>query len=63
MPPYYADMPVGLEEIQLSEKKYLDAWDKKPFATDIRYFFKGIYNIIFRSGQIELVRSRVGVKI
>jgi lipopolysaccharide/colanic/teichoic acid biosynthesis glycosyltransferase len=51
MPPYYADLPVGLEEIQLSEKKYLDEYDKKPLATDIRYFFKGIFNIIFRNAR------------
>jgi len=51
MPPYYADMPVGLEEIQLSEKRYLDKYDQKPLATDIRYFFKGIFNIIFRNAR------------
>ncbi len=51
MPPYYADLPVGLEEIQLSEKKYLDGYDKKPLSTDIRYFFKGIFNIIFRNAR------------
>ncbi len=51
MPPYYADMPVGLEAIQMSEKRYLDAYDQKPTATDIRYFFKGILNIIFRNAR------------
>ncbi len=51
LPPYYADMPVGLEEIQRSEIKYLDAWDKRHFGTDFRYFWKSIYNIIFRNAR------------
>ena len=41
----------GLHEIQLSEIKYLDAWDKSHFGTDLRYFFKSIYNIIFRNAR------------
>jgi lipopolysaccharide/colanic/teichoic acid biosynthesis glycosyltransferase len=51
IPPYYADMPAGLEQIQRSEIKYLDAWDKSHFGTDLRYFFKSIYNIIFRNAR------------
>ena len=51
IPPYYADMPAGLEQIQRSEIKYLDAWDKNHFGTDLRYFFKSIYNIIFRNAR------------
>jgi len=51
IPPYYADMPVGLKEIQLSEIKYLDAWDKNRFGTDVRYFWKSIYNIIFNNAR------------
>ena len=51
IPPYYADMPAGTYEIQLSEIKYLDAWDKSHLGTDLRYFFKSIYNIIFRNAR------------
>jgi lipopolysaccharide/colanic/teichoic acid biosynthesis glycosyltransferase len=51
IPPYYADMPAGLEEIQRSEIKYLEAWDKSHFGTDLRYFWKSIYNIIFRNAR------------
>ena len=40
VPPYYADMPSNLEEIQESELKYLEAYEKSPFKTDTRYFFK-----------------------
>jgi hypothetical protein len=51
IPPYYADMPAGILEIQLSEIKYLDAWDKSHFGTDLRYFLKSIYNIIFNNAR------------
>ncbi|MBB3188035.1 sugar transferase [Microbacter margulisiae] len=48
LPPYYADMPKTLNEIQASEKRYLDACEKHgTFITDVRYFFKIIYRIIF----------------
>ncbi len=48
IPPFYADMPGDLEEIQASELKYLDSYDKNPFFTDFRYFWKSIWNILFR---------------
>ncbi len=48
LPPYYADMPNDLEEIQASERRYLDACEKRgTFITDVRYFFKIMYRIIF----------------
>ncbi len=47
-PPYYADMPETLDEIMASEKKYLTQYMKKPVKTDIKYFFKVLYNILFR---------------
>ena len=48
LPPFYADMPSDLDMIQQSEIKYLDAWDHSHTLTDIRYFFKGLWNIVFR---------------
>ncbi len=48
IPPFYADMPADLDAIQQSEIKYLDLWDHQPIKTDLRYFFKSIYNIVFR---------------
>lgn len=49
IPPFYADMPKGLNEIQASEMKYFDAYDRKPFLTDLRYMFKIFVNIVLRS--------------
>ena len=46
IPPFYADMPADLEEIQASELKYLDSFDKHPFFTDFRYFWKSMGNIL-----------------
>jgi lipopolysaccharide/colanic/teichoic acid biosynthesis glycosyltransferase len=51
VPPYYADMPEGLDEIQESERNYLQAYLKNPVQTDIRYFFKSFYNILFKGAR------------
>lgn len=51
LPPFYADMPQGLDEIQDSEMRYLDSYEKSPFGTDIRYFFRSILNILFRRAR------------
>jgi len=48
IPPFYVDYPKTLEEIMESEIKYMDAYDKHPFQTDFVYFFKAVYNIIFK---------------
>jgi lipopolysaccharide/colanic/teichoic acid biosynthesis glycosyltransferase len=51
VPPFYADMPKSLEEIQASEAHYLDAFDKHPLWTDFRYFWKAMYNIVVRNAR------------
>jgi lipopolysaccharide/colanic/teichoic acid biosynthesis glycosyltransferase len=51
IPPFYADMPADLEEIQESELKYLDSYDKHPVITDFRYFWKSGFNIIFKMAR------------
>ncbi len=47
LPPFYADMPVTLEEIMASERRYLEQYKKHPFKTNLKYFFKIIRNIVF----------------
>ena len=49
IPPFYADMPETLDEIVESERRYILAYRKNPIRTDIRYFLKSCYNIIFKS--------------
>jgi lipopolysaccharide/colanic/teichoic acid biosynthesis glycosyltransferase len=51
VPPFYADMPKTLEEIQESELRYLAAYEKHPFRTDVRYFFRAFNNIIFKRAR------------
>jgi lipopolysaccharide/colanic/teichoic acid biosynthesis glycosyltransferase len=51
IPPFYVDNPKTLEEIMLSEKKYFDAFDKHPIITDSKYFFKALYNIVFKKAR------------
>jgi lipopolysaccharide/colanic/teichoic acid biosynthesis glycosyltransferase len=48
LPPFYADLPNTIEEIELSEKRYLDAYEKNPIKTDVRYFFKALNNILIK---------------
>lgn len=50
MPPFYYEdkTPETLEEIQESEKKYIEAYRKHPFRTDWRYFWHIIGNILFK---------------
>ena len=47
-PPFYADMPGTLEEIQESEMRYLKSYLENPISTDWRYFWKVFKNIVFR---------------
>lgn len=50
LPPFYyeAKTPETLDEVQESERRYLEAYLKAPFATDWRYFWGIIGNILFR---------------
>jgi lipopolysaccharide/colanic/teichoic acid biosynthesis glycosyltransferase len=51
VPPFYYDLPVSFEEVVESERKYLDAFDKRPFMTDIRYFVVAAYNILIKRAR------------
>ncbi len=48
LPPFYVDLPKTLEEIIESELRYLNAYEKSPIITDIKYFFGVFYTIVFR---------------
>ena len=48
IPPFYADLPETLEEIQESELKYLESYEKHPLLTDWKYFWKAFFNIFFK---------------
>jgi len=51
IPPFYVDLPKTLEEIQSSEFKYLNAYEKHPFLTDWKYFWVAVWNIIFKNAR------------
>ena len=50
LPPFYYDekTPETLEDVQASEKRYIEAYHKRPFATDWRYFLGTVGNILFK---------------
>lgn len=51
IPPYYVDLPKTIDEIMDSELRYLEAYEKHPWRTDIKYFSKAMYNIIFKHAR------------
>lgn len=50
LPPFYYEghTPETLEDVQESERRYIEAYLKHPFFTDMRYFWRITFNIIFR---------------
>ena len=48
LPPFYVDLPKNLEEIEASERRYLESYLRHPFLTDWRYFWTIWYNILIK---------------
>ncbi len=50
LPPFYyeKETPKGMDEIQASERRYIEAYLKHPFLTDWKYFWGTVYNILIR---------------
>ncbi|MDI3520154.1 MAG: hypothetical protein PWR04_142 [Anaerophaga sp.] len=46
VPPFYADLPSTLEEIQASEIRYIERYKQAPFRTDVIYLFRALWNIV-----------------
>jgi hypothetical protein len=44
-------MPVGIEAIWESERRYLSRYQKHPWRTDFIYFFKAFNNILFHHAK------------
>ena len=52
LPPFYADMPQSMDEIQASEMKYLVACEQQgEFKTDMKYFLIILKNIIIKKAR------------
>ncbi len=51
IPPFYADLPVTLEDIMNSEIRYLDNYKQHPFKTDCSYLFRALRNILFKNAR------------
>lgn len=48
IPPEYVDMPKTMEDIVASEMRYMEAYERRPFLTDLRYTLKALYNIVIK---------------
>jgi lipopolysaccharide/colanic/teichoic acid biosynthesis glycosyltransferase len=52
LPPFYADMPKTLPEIEASEMRYLNMCEEKgTLFTDTVYFFKILHTILFKRAR------------
>jgi len=48
IPPVYVEIPKTVEDAVDIERRYLEAYEKSPFRTDLQYTFKALYNIFFK---------------
>ena len=52
LPPFYADMPKTLDEIEASEMRYLTMCEERgTFVTDVIYFWRIFYTIVFKRAR------------
>lgn len=51
IPPFYADLPSGFEEILASEERYMQLSERHPLRTDLIYLFKALYNILVKGAR------------
>lgn len=51
IPPFYADLPESLEEIQESEKRYIESYFQRPLLTQLTYLYKSVVNIIINRNR------------
>ena len=49
VPPFYADLPVSLEQIMQSELQYIERYQHDAFRTDCAYFYRAFRNIVFKN--------------
>ncbi|MEM1042744.1 MAG: sugar transferase [Bacteroidota bacterium] len=53
VPPFYADLPNGFEEVLDSEAAYLEAYERAPVRTNVRYFGRAMYNIFVKRARSQ----------
>lgn len=48
VPPVYVEIPSCIEDTINIERRYLEAYERQPLLTDIRYLTKALYNIFIK---------------
>ena len=53
VPPFYADLPEGFDAICESERRYLEAYERHPLRTDLRYLACAVRRIVFEHARSQ----------
>ena len=53
VPPFYADLPVTLEEIKASERRYIEAYLERPVRTQLTYLWRSFMNIVIKGARSQ----------
>lgn len=53
LPPFYADLPEGFDAILASEARYLEAYEKHPYRTDMRYLLCILHKILIQRARSQ----------
>ncbi|MCB0606942.1 MAG: sugar transferase [Lewinellaceae bacterium] len=48
IPPVYVEIPKTIDDVVEIERRYLQAYDRNPLGTDIRYLTRFIYNVVLK---------------
>ena len=53
IPPFYVDLPEGFDAICASEQRYLEAYERHPLRTDLRYLTLAVRRIVFEHARSQ----------
>lgn len=49
IPPVYVEIPDTINDVVAIERRYLEAYERNPVMTDLRYLARFVYNIVLKS--------------
>ena len=49
IPPVYVEIPETLEDVVDIERRYLEAYERRPLLTDLKYMYLMFYGVLFKN--------------